>query len=193
MAATPGLVTTVINNGANILNVFPAGTDQINNLGASQPFAVPPGGVAEFFTTASGAWHTVLSAAGGPQQAYNAVATAASFTFTGAQITGGSVEVTVDLTGAIGAGSNAQLPTVAQLVAAMTAAGINPQAGLTYELDIINRNGGANAWTITTNTGWTLTGTMTIASGNFRKFYVTLSSLTAAVLRSLGTIAIGVA
>lgn len=50
----------------------------------------------------------------------------------------------------------------------------------------------ANAWTVTTNTGWTLTGTMTVQT-QMRKFYVTLTSLSAAVLRSIGTFTIGAA
>lgn len=192
MAAAPGLNISVINAGAKILNVFPNGTDQINSLGASNAFAVPPGGVAEFFTTAAGVWHTVLSGSGAPQQAYNTVATVnASITLTGAQLTGGTEEVTVDMTGTQAGATTLTLPTVALLVAAMTVAGVNPQPGMTYELDIIGRDG-THTYTVTTAAGWTLQGTMTVTN-QMRKFYVTLTSLSAAVLQSIGTFTVGAA
>ncbi|HEX4828309.1 MAG TPA: hypothetical protein VFV12_08790 [Xanthobacteraceae bacterium] len=198
VAVTAGLLIVVINDGANVLNVFPDFGDQIAKLGVNNPYAVPAGSAVLFVTPSnvaqgSGNWRPIQFAPGLADQVYNNLVTAASFTATGANITGGADEVTVDLTGAIGAGSNFTLPTVAQLVAAMTAAGINPTPGFTYELDIINRNGGANAWTVVTNTGWTLNGTMTIASGTYRRFYVTLTSLTAATLQSIGTVTIGAA
>lgn len=53
-AAGPGLDITVINAGSNIMAVFPAGTDQINGLGASNAFSLPPGGVATFLSTVAG-------------------------------------------------------------------------------------------------------------------------------------------
>jgi hypothetical protein len=173
--------------------VFPAVGDQINALGANAAIAIPPGGVCDFFTTAAGVWHTLLSAPGGAQQAYSTAANTTAFTATGAQLTGGSVEVFLDLTGTLGGNAALTLPTVAALVTAMTVAGLNPQAGMTYELIICYRNG-TNTWTVTTNTGWTLTGTMTITgAGVARKFYVTLTSLTAAVIRSVGTVTMGAA
>lgn len=192
MAAAAGLAITVINAGASILAIFPAGTDQINGLGASIAFAVSPGSVVDFFCTLAGQWHTLSSSTtGAPQQAYNAVSTVnASITLTGAQITGGAVETTVDMTGTQAGGVALTLPTVAQLVTAMTVAGLNPQAGMSYELDIIARD--SHAYTVTTASGWTLTGTMTV-NAQMRRFYLTLTSLSAAVLRSLGTVTIGVA
>lgn len=184
------LVVAVINAGANTLNVWPQLGDAINSLGANNAFAVPPGGVAVFYSTVAGKWYTALSASGGAQQAYNAVSTvAATINLTGAQITGGSAEVTLDLTGSQAGAVTLNLPTVAALVTAMTAAGLNPQPGMTYELDIIGRDA-SNTYTVTTATGWTLTGTMTVLHQE-RRFYVTLSSLTAAVLQSIGTITIG--
>jgi hypothetical protein len=127
-----------------------------------------------------------------PNQAYAAVATvAASITLTGAQITGALSEVTVDMTGAQAGAVTLTLPTVSQLIAAMTVAGINPQPGLSYELDIIARDA-SHTYTVTTAAGWTLTGTMTVTT-QMRKFYVTLTTLSAAVLRSIGTFTVGAA
>ena len=93
-------------------------------------------------------------------------------------------EVTLNMAGAITGASNAQLPTVANLLSNMG----NPIALQTYKLRIINGGGsGPGIWTVTTNTGWTLTGTMTIPVGGWREFYVALTSLTAATLQSIGT------
>jgi hypothetical protein len=40
---------------------------------------------------------------------------------------------------------------------------------------------------VTTNTGWTLSGTMTIAANTWREFVVTLNTLTTATLQSVAT------
>lgn len=61
-AAVPGMQIMVVNAGANSANVFPAGTDAINALGASTAFALAATKVAEFYCTNSGQWHTLLTA-----------------------------------------------------------------------------------------------------------------------------------
>lgn len=129
-----------------------------------------------------------------PQQTYNPVSTAPTanvLALTGANITGGTVKSYLNLTAALGAGAQATLPTVAQLVTAMQAAGITPVAGGSYEFEVMNSSSGNFAWTIATNTGWTLNGTMTVAQNTLRRFIITFSSLTAASLQSLGQYAIG--
>lgn len=115
--------------------------------------------------------------------AYNTNTATSAVTLTAANITGGLDEVTLNLTGTLAAGANATLPTVANLVAALPA----PAAGQSYKLRIINSSSGAFSWTVTTNTGWTLNGTMTVADNTWREFYLTLTSLTAATLQSVGT------
>lgn len=190
MAAAPGLVVTVINSGTNLLNLFPQTGEQINNLGANIAFAIPVDGVIDLFCTASGVWHT-LGTVTAANQSYGAASNTTGFTATGAQITGGAVEVTLDLTGSIGSNQSLTMPTVAALVTAMTVAGVNPGIGVTYELNIIARSA-SNTWTVITNTGWTLQGTMTVTT-QMRKFYVSLTSLTAATLRSIGTFTVGAA
>lgn len=82
---------------------------------------------------------------------------------------------------------NLQMPTAANLVAAIPNAAI----GLSYILEIRNGSGAANTATITTNTGITLTGTMTIAQNVTRRFIVTLTSLTAVTVQSMGISAAG--
>lgn len=130
------------------------------------------------------------SAAASAQVAYNAVSTAPTtnnLNLTAANISGGSVKTVLNLTATLAAAATATLPTVAALVAALQAANIDVQAGASYELDILNTSSGNFAWTVTTNTGWTLNNTMSISQNVGRQFTLTFTSLTAAVLQSLGT------
>lgn len=122
---------------------------------------------------------------------YNAVSTAPTsnnLQLTGANITGGSALVVLNLTAALAAGATLTLPTVTNLILAMQTANVNRGAeAASYELDIYNSSSGNFAWTTTTNTGWTLSGTaQTIAQNTVRKYAVTLTSLTTATLQSLG-------
>jgi hypothetical protein len=112
---------------------------------------------------------------------YNSANNAASFTATGAQISGGSAFVELDLTGNPAGAANVTLPTVANLVAAIT--GLAP--GDSYLLRIKN-SANSNTWTVVTNTGWTLSGTMTIATTAWRDFVLTFTSLSAATLQNAG-------
>lgn len=103
---------------------------------------------------------------------------------TGAQVAGAR-EVVFENTGTTP--GNLQMPTAANLVAAIPGA----VAGMQYKLKIRNSSSGANTATITTATGITLTGTMTIPQNTTREFIVTLTSLTAVAVRSIGTGAAG--
>lgn len=83
--------------------------------------------------------------------------------------------------------ANLQFPAATDVVAAIPGA----QIGFSYILEIRNGSGSANTATITTNTGVTLTGTMTIAQNVTRRFIVTLDSLTAITVQSMGISAAG--
>lgn len=61
-------------------------------------------------------------------------------------------------------------------------------AGLTYLLGIRNSSGSANTATVTTATGVTLTGTMSIAQFATRLFVVTMTSPAACTLQSVALI-----
>lgn len=115
--------------------------------------------------------------------AYNTNTATSAVTLTGANVTGGSAETVLALTGTLGADANATLPTVAGMVAALPDAA----AGQTFKLRVINESSANHVWTVITNTGWTLTGTMTVAQNTWRDFVVTLTSLAAATLQSVGT------
>ncbi len=83
--------------------------------------------------------------------------------------------------------ANLQFPAATDIVAAIP----NAQAGFAYILEIRNASVSANTATITTNTGITLTGTMTIAQNVTRRFIVTLTSLTAVAVQSVALSAAG--
>lgn len=52
---------TVINAGANSMNIYPQVGGQIDNAGANVPFALAAGKTANFFSVGS-VWHKILSA-----------------------------------------------------------------------------------------------------------------------------------
>ena len=182
-ASAPGLQVTVINTGANQLLVYPAqgASDTINGVAATGGVSLFPGSIAQFNCTAAGAW--TVQPGTTKNAAFNTNTATAGTTLTAANISGGAASVDLALTGTLAAGANAQLPTVASLVTALHA----PTVGTSYRLRVINESGGAFSWTVTTNTGWTLTGTMTIAQNTWREFVVTLNSLTTATLQSVAT------
>lgn len=157
-------------------------------------FTTTAGDTAIIASDASGNWRFISymrNGAAAAQQKYNTTSNTVGFTLTGADLVGGSVSVWHNLLGNLGAGANATLPTAANLIAAFVTANILLVGGGTYELNIMNTSGGAFSWTVVTNTGWTLTGTMTIAQNTFRRFLVTFNStLTSATLQSLGQYAI---
>jgi hypothetical protein len=131
--------------------------------------------------------NAILSA--NPWQAgvYNAAANTTGFTATQSQIMAAE-ETVLELTGTIGSGQALTLPTVATLLATLT-----PQqavVGSTVTLRIGRGNNGAFNWTVTTNTGWTLNGTQTIAASTFRDFLVQITAVGAtptATLTQIGT------
>lgn len=118
---------------------------------------------------------------------YNAASNTTGFTATQSQIMGAETTV-LELTGTIGAGQALTLPTVATLIATLT-----PQqavVGSSIVLRVGRAATGAFNWTVTTNTGWTLNGLMTVAQSTFRDFIVTLTNVGAtptATMQSIGT------
>lgn len=105
--------------------------------------------------------------------AYNTNAATAAGTLTAANISGGNDSVVLALTGTFAGVANMQLPTVASVVAAVPLL----QVGQSYIMRVINVAAGFTL-TITTNTGWTISGTAaTIATATWREFIVTITAL----------------
>jgi hypothetical protein len=118
---------------------------------------------------------------------YNAAANTTGFTATQAQVMAAEFTV-LELTGTIGAGQALTLPTVATLISTLTPN--QAVVGSTIGFRVGRGNNGAFNWTVTTNTGWTLNGTMTIAAQTFRDFLITLTNVGAsptAVIQQVGT------
>lgn len=109
-------------------------------------------------------------------------ATAAAVTFTAAQVLGGLI-----LRDPAGAGRADLLPTAAALKAAIN----TPMVGTSFEFTIRNTADAAETITVTTNTGLTLSGTMTIAQNNSKRFLAVFTAIgdsPAITVYSLGTV-----
>ncbi len=115
------------------------------------------------------------------------ISTAAAVTYTAAQILGGLI-----LRNTNGAGRADLVPTAASVLAALTQAGRRPVVGAAFEFTIRNTAGAAETITVTTNTGVTLSGTMTIAQNNSKRFALVFTDVrdgnAAYTLYSLGTV-----
>lgn len=107
--------------------------------------------------------------------------TAGVVAYTPAQIAGGLI-----LRDPNGAGRADTLPTVAALYEYLGKP--NDVANMSFEFTIRNTADAAETITVSTATGWTLSGTMTIAQNNSKRFKVVFTSPTAAVIYSLGTV-----
>lgn len=109
------------------------------------------------------------------------ISTASAVTFSATEVLGGLI-----LRDPNGAGRADLVPTVASLYAELG----NPVkvSGLSFDFTIRNTADAAETITVTTNTGWTLSGTMTIAQNNTKAFRAVFTSPTAATLYSLGTV-----
>lgn len=182
-ASVAGQKRFIANNAANPVQFFGNGSESVNGFASGTGVTLPAGFLGDVSCPVAGTLQIKNLPSFTTNFAFNTNSATSGATLTGANITGGQLEVTLNLTGTLSGAANAQLPTVANLVAAIP----NAVAGQTYRLRIINSSGGADTWTITTNTGWTLTGTMTIADDTWRDFYLTLTTTSAAVLQSIGT------
>lgn len=169
----------LINNTANPIQVYGNGTDTVNGIAGATGIAFPPYSGATFIEASPGAWQCVLDAAPAAGFAANTATSAA--TLTAASVASGVDAVDIQMSGTLGAGAALTLPLVTDLVKSM----YSPTIGSSFRLRITNASSANFAWTTTTNTGWTLTGTMTIAQNTWREFVVTLTSLTTATLQSV--------
>lgn len=178
-----GLQILVMNNGLNPLQVYPlqGAADTINGVAAGNGVQQQTGTAATYNCTTTGVW--TVAALSPVNSAYRTRADTAGFTATGANIAGGQALTALDLTGTLVGGAALTLPAVAALVLAMH----SPAVGQSYMLRVINRSAGPFNWTVTTNTGWTLNGSMAVAQNTWRDFVITLNSLTAATAQTVGT------
>jgi len=114
----------------------------------------------------------VIAAVRIPRVIQNVNATTGAFTLAAADVNGASSVVTLRLTGA--APTTVTLPTVTAMLATV----IDPEDGMTWFLVVTNT--GTGTVTMTTNTGWTVGGTATVATPTTRWFKVTITSVASA-------------
>lgn len=98
----------------------------------------------------------------------------------------GGADMNLLLTGAQVGGVNYTLPAVAAIMATLVGLAVQDVVGSTYKLHVVNAGSGQTI-TVATATGWTLTGTMTIANNTWRDFQVNVTSPTAITLTNVGT------
>lgn len=108
------------------------------------------------------------------------IATAGVVAYTAAQILGGLI-----LRDPAGAGRADTLPTASDIIKAL---GPDPQVGESFEFTIRNTADAAETITVSAATGLTLSGTMTIAQNNSKRFLAVVTSNTAVTVYSLGTV-----
>lgn len=168
------------NNTSNYIQVYGTSSDTVNGIAGATGFAQLPNTIEVYYCSGANTWNRV---AGGATRmaAFTTNTATTDATLAAANISGGRASVDLALTGGLAAGSALTLPTVANLLATMD----GPTVGSTYRLRITNQSSGNFAWTVTTNTGWTLTGTMTIAQNTWREFTVKITSTSAATLQNV--------
>jgi hypothetical protein len=115
---------------------------------------------------------------------YNVDTATASKTLSGTEMSGAS-QVFLNFTGTFGAGGALTLPLIPALIAALPASVQGSPVGVTWQLRLIN-TATTQTLTVTTNTGWTLGGTQTVATNTWRDFVVTITSATTASIQSVG-------
>lgn len=117
-----------------------------------------------------------------PMKTPATITTAAAVTFGAGHLLGGIINRDPN-----GAGRADLVPTAANLVAALPFANV----GTTFQFRIQNDADAAETITLTTNTGATMSGTMTIAQSNSKLFEVRITNITAGseayTVNALGT------
>jgi hypothetical protein len=127
--------------------------------------------------------NAILAANPWPATTYNVYAGTGATTLTQSQTM--SAEVTVLAITSLSAGAAITLPTAAAMLATMTPT--QGVVGSSTTLRVVNSSGFTA--TMTTNTGWTLNGTMTVPLNSFRDFFVTCTGVGASaafVLQDIG-------
>lgn len=113
------------------------------------------------------------------QSTASTITTADVATYTAAQLLGGLI-----LRDPAGGARSDVTPTAALIIAAITQAGV----GNSFEFTIRNTADAAETITVTAGTGVTLSGTMTIAQNNSKRFLCVVTASTTVTIYSLGTV-----
>lgn len=110
--------------------------------------------------------------------------TAGNLTYTAAQLLGGMI-----LRDPNGGARSDVTPTAALIIAALTNDhGQLPKVGASFEFTIRNTADAAETITVTAGSSVTLSGTMTIAQNNSKRFLAVVTAATTVTIYSLGTV-----
>lgn len=108
-------------------------------------------------------------------------------TLTAANMVGNYGASVLPMTGTLTAGSALTLPTVATLVAGFPGGAVT--VGQSFMFTVVNESAGNFAWTLTTNTGWTVTASssqLIIPQNTYSTFIVQFTSQTTANITFVG-------
>lgn len=165
-----------LNNEA-LSGVAAAGTSEVDmiKVNASDDVELPNGAVV------AASMSLIQTMACFPKTTVTTDATAGALTYTAAMLLGGII-----LRDPAGAGRSDVTPTATLLVAAIP----NCAVGTSFEFTIRNTADAAETITVTAGTDCTLSGTMTIAQNNSKRFLVVVTNVAspAYTLYSLGTV-----
>jgi len=109
-------------------------------------------------------------------------------TLSAANMVGNYGASVLPMTGTLTAGAVLSLPTVATLVAGFPGGAVT--VGQSFMFTVVNESAGAFAWTLATNTGWTVTATaaqLIIPDNTYTTFVVQFTSQTTATITFVGT------
>lgn len=170
-AAAPGRDVTVINEGANYLAIFPAGTDAINGLGASNAINLAAGKKLQFISTATGQWWA-LGGVGPATEIVTTLATNGAGSLTAAALVGGVVLRTTVATAFTD--TTVSAATIANAMA-------NPNTAASWEFTYLNNTDATATLAGGSNVTFPSAGTI-VGAGCWARYLVTYVSATSVTI-----------
>lgn len=180
-ASAAGELSITANTGTNTATIYALGTvDTINGVAGTIGMPLPPNTILLSMSTAAGA---IEAGVHNPvQSGYIANTVSASATLVAGNVFIGEAFTALDMTGSLSATGTLTLPSVAALQAAIPA----PTSTTSWLWRILNHSASANSWTLGATTGYTLSGTLTVAQSTFRDFAVKFTSNSAVTIQDVG-------
>jgi len=175
--AAPGAIVFVTNLGANSCNIFPFLGDKINALAINAAIELTPGASLFFTSTVALKWDTMTVGIMKPAQ-FNTM-NVTTGTLAAGQASG--AEFTTLFTTNATPGSQA-MRTPAQILSDTPGLFV----GGSYILRIINSGAGTLTLATDSGAGFTMTGTMTVATNTFRDWCITINTATTGTVQNVG-------
>ena len=163
--------------------VYQTGVIMLTALTGLEHVSVDNGGPMSTVTTTGG-----LAALISAPTIVTANTSTSAATLTAANMIGNYGNAVLPMTGTLSAGAVLTLPTLATLVTGMPGGAVT--VGQTLIVSIANESSGAFAWTLATNTGWTVYATaaqLIIPQNTYSTFIVQFTSQTTATITYVGS------